>query len=132
MTSLGTRSRWGCCMTSFEKLDAAKSFKSMVKTGRIGVDTEGWPVLAGRYGQVEYHDGARLAVYSSRARVIGRLRALGVRPYQVGDHEARFLFHPPALAAVRMIIKARRKRTSGASPEALARARAAIKPRKDA
>jgi hypothetical protein len=55
-------------------------------------DAEGWPVIPGRYGRLEYHDETALAVYSTRPRVFARLWAVaGVRRWQVGDQEVRGL-----------------------------------------
>jgi hypothetical protein len=80
-------------------------------------DGEGWPVIPARLGWIEYHDGAELAVYSDRPRVFARLWAVpGVRRWQVGDQEARWLFPPQTLQAVAGVIGARRRRSL--SPEA--------------
>jgi hypothetical protein len=59
---------------------------------RVVVDAEGWPVIPGRLGQIECHDGPAPAVYSTRPRIFARLWAVpGVRRWQVGDQEARGL-----------------------------------------
>ena len=82
---------------------------------RVIRDGEGWPVIPGRLGQIEYHDGRELAVYTDRPRMIGRLWAVpGVRRWQVGDQEARGLFPVVALPAVAGLIRARRRRRGNA------------------
>jgi hypothetical protein len=100
---------------------------------RVQADAEGFPVIPGRYGQIEWHcDGqdcaARfggfcslprqfaLAVYTDRPRLFQKLWAIpGVKRHQTGDHEMRAVFPPEALEQVAGVIKARRKRTL--SPE---------------
>ena len=59
---------------------------------RVVRDAEELPVIPGRLGQIEPHDGQRLAVYTARPRIFARLWAIpGVRRWQVGDQEARAL-----------------------------------------
>jgi hypothetical protein len=83
----------------------------------VVVDAEGWPVIPGRLGQIELHDGQALAVYSTRPRIFARLWAVpGVRRWQVGDQEARALVPVDALPQVAALIGARRRRQL--SPEA--------------
>lgn len=78
---------------------------------RVAVDVEGWPVIPGRYGQIEWYcDGIEchscpmsgrfgLAVYTDRRRMIPKLAAIpAVRKYQTGDDEARLVFEPELLA----------------------------------
>jgi hypothetical protein len=84
---------------------------------RVVQDAEGWPVIPGRYGRLEWHDGETLAVYSDRPRVFARLWAVpGIRRWQVGDREARALVPVDALPHVAALIGARRRRQL--SPEA--------------
>jgi hypothetical protein len=79
---------------------------------RVGVDAEGFPVVPGRYGQIEWFDNIDLAVYSDRPRLFARLWAIpGVRRHQTGDTEMRALFPPESLLLVARLIKARRRRT---------------------
>jgi hypothetical protein len=79
---------------------------------RVVPDSEGFPIIPGRRGRVEYHDGTELAVYSDRARLFAQLWAIpGVRRWQVGDREARGLFLAETLPAVAAVIRARRRRT---------------------
>lgn len=101
---------------------------------RVHADAEGWPVIPGRYGQIEWYcDGedcaARvggfcplprqlaLAVYTDRPRLFQKLWAIpGVKRHQTGDDEMRAVFPPEALEQVASVIRARRKRTL--APEA--------------
>jgi hypothetical protein len=92
--------------------------RSMAKPHRLRVvmDAEGFSVIPGRYGQVEWFDGVDLAVYSDRPRLFTRLWAIpGVRRHQTGDTEMRAVFPPESLLLVARLIKARRRRTL--SPE---------------
>jgi hypothetical protein len=100
----------------------------------VQADAEGWPVIPGRYGQIEWychgHDCAArfrgfcpvprqfaLAVYTDRPRLFEKLWVIpGVQRHQTGDHEMRAVFPPEALEQVAGVIKARRRRTL--SPEA--------------
>jgi hypothetical protein len=79
---------------------------------RIQADAEGFPIIPGRYGQIEWFDGRELAVYSDRPRLFAKLWAIpGVRRHQTGDREMRAVFAPEALEYVARVIMARRKRT---------------------
>jgi hypothetical protein len=81
----------------------------------VAFDTEGFPVIPGRYGQIEWFDGTD-AVYTDRPRLFAKLWAIpGVRRHQTGDTEMRAVFPPEALQLVAGAIKARRRRTL--SPE---------------
>ena len=78
---------------------------------RIIRDAEGLPVIPGRLGQIEPHDGQALAVYTTRPRVFARLWAVpGVRRWQTGGQEMRALFPPERLGEVAAAIGARRRR----------------------
>ena len=82
---------------------------------RVAFDAEGFPVIPGRYGQIEWFDGTELAVYTGRPRLFARLWAiLGVRRHQTGDIEMRAVFATGALQPVARVIKARRRRTLSA------------------
>ena len=75
-------------------------------------DAEGFPIIPGRYGRIEWTGGPELAVYSDRPRLFARLWAIpGVRQHQTGDDEMRALLPPEALAQVAQVIKARRRRS---------------------
>jgi hypothetical protein len=83
-------------------------------------DREGWPIIPGRLGQIEYHDGVELAVYTDRPRLFSKLWAIpGVRRHQTGDQEMRALFPSEAIEQVAGVIRARRRRTL--NPEAARR-----------
>ena len=95
---------------------------------RVQVDAEGFPLIPGRYGQIEWLcDGVdcwscplpgqlALAVYSDRPRLFEKLWAIpGVKRHQTGDTEMRAVFPPEALEQVTQVIKARRRRSL--SPE---------------
>ena len=76
---------------------------------RITRDAESFPVIPGRYGQIEWFDGQDLAVYSDRPRLFAKLWAIpGVRRHQTGDHEMRASFPPEAIEQVAAVIRARR------------------------
>ena len=78
---------------------------------RLTTDPEGWPVIPGRYGRLEWHDGRTVAVYCDRPRLFARLWAVpGVRRWQVGDQEARALVPVDHLSEVATLIQARRRR----------------------
>jgi hypothetical protein len=89
---------------------------------RVVKDPEGFPMIPGRLGTIEYHDGQSLAIYSDRPRLFARLWALpGLRRWQVGDQEARGLFPMESLPSVAALIRARRRRPG--SPAAALRMR---------
>jgi hypothetical protein len=79
---------------------------------RVRADAEGFPVIPGSYGRIEWADpeGKELAVYCHRPRLFHKLWAIpGVRRYQTGDQEIRAKFPPEALAQVAAVIRASRK-----------------------
>jgi hypothetical protein len=82
---------------------------------RLRLDVEGFPVILGRYGQIEWFDGVDLAVYADRPRLFARLWAIpGVRRHQTGDAEMRAVLPPERLASVAAVIRARRRRNQTA------------------
>jgi hypothetical protein len=96
---------------------------------RVSLDREGWPRVPGRLGQIEYHDGVDLAVYTERRRVFGKLEAIpGMRRHQIGDVERRWLFPPEALEQVAGVIRVKRRRRGRPLDSAAARAMALRKP----
>lgn len=98
---------------SWEQHAAAERLRALPGRFKVTTDVEGWPIIAGRYGRIEYHDGETLAVFTDRRRTIPKLQALpGVRRHQTGDDEARMLFEPEALPMVARLIGAKRRRTS--------------------
>jgi hypothetical protein len=84
----------------YEQTAAFQSLRSLAAPLRFRVtrDRKGWPIIPGRLGQIEYHDGVELAVYTDRPRLFSKLWAIpGVRRHQTGDDEMRALFPPEAL-----------------------------------
>ncbi len=78
---------------------------------QVRTDVEGWPIIPGRSGQIEWFDGDELAVYTNRPRLFAKLWSIpGVRRHQTGDAEMRAVFPPEALGQVAGVIKARRRR----------------------
>src|SRR5262245_55235206 len=78
-----------CRMTTEQRL-AFKTFRAVVVPLRlrVKVDAEGFPIAAGRYGQLEWHDAGHLAIHSRTLRMLAKLTGIpGVRRHQVGDHE---------------------------------------------
>jgi hypothetical protein len=66
---------------------------------RISTDHQGFPLIPGRYGRIEWFDGRELAVYCDHPRLFAKLWAVpGVRRHQTGDNEMRATFPPEALA----------------------------------
>ena len=89
---------------------------------RVRADAEGFPVIPGRYGRIEWHcDGvhchscplpgqAALAVYTERPRLFSKIWSIpGVRRRQTGDSEMRAVFPSEALEQVARVIRAHRK-----------------------
>jgi hypothetical protein len=96
---------------------AIEQFRAVAEPYRLRVrtDIEGFPIIPGRYGQIEWFDGAELAVYTHRPRLFARLWAIpGVRRHQTDDTEMRAVFPLEALVAVATVIRARRRRTQAA------------------
>jgi hypothetical protein len=98
-------------------LAAVRELRALAAPLRLRVirDAEGWPVIPGKLGRLEWHDGLELAVYTDRPRLLARLWALaGVRCWQAGDQEARGLLTAEVLPAVAALIQARRRRRGNA------------------
>ncbi len=94
---------------------------------RVQADAEGFPMIPGRYGQIEWFDGHDLAVYTNRPRLFAKLWAIpGVRRHQTGDTEMRAVFPPEALQQVTAAIRARQKRTQ-TSPQSLQNLRSRVR-----
>src|SRR5439155_23035729 len=92
------------------QLEVAQELRSVAAGLRLQFDAEGWPVIRGRRGQIEYHDGKELAVYTDRPKLFRKLFAIpGVRRHQTGDTEMRALFPPSALSQVARVIRAKRR-----------------------
>ena len=108
-----------------EQADAVAQLRALAKPYRFRVqpDAEGFPVIPGRYGRIEWYcDGVNchscplpgqfaLAVYSDHSRLFEKLWAIpGVTRHQTGDAEMRAVFPPEALEQVAEVIRAKRKR----------------------
>jgi hypothetical protein len=79
-----------------EQSAATESLRALpgVRASRLRIvsDPEGWPMIPGRYGRMEYTGGDTLAVFTDRPRLVARLLAVpGVRRHQTGDGEARMV-----------------------------------------
>jgi len=104
-----------------EQLTAAVQMRLLPGRFKVERDREGWPIIPGRLGRIEWHDpeGRALAVYTDRPRVFARLLVVpGLRRHQTGDQELRALFPVDALPQVARLIKARR-RGSQTAPKSL-------------
>ncbi len=111
-----------------EQVVAFKALQALAAPRRLRVagDQEGFPNVPGRLGQIEWfhEEGDLLAAFTTRRLMRGRLLPLPwVRRHQMGDEEVRVLFPADRLPEVARLLGARRRRTHGASPEVLARAR---------
>ncbi len=100
---------------------------------RVIPDAEGWPIIPGRLGQIEWYcDGVdchscpmpgefTLAVSTERPRLHAKLSAIpGLVRWQVGDEEFRGVFPPETLDQVAGVIRARRRARRIMTPERLA------------
>lgn len=91
---------------------------------RVTADVEGWPMVRGRYGRLEYHDGVVVSVFTDHRLIRSRLLELpGSRRAQEGDDELRVVVPVSSLAAAGKSILASRRRTL--APEQRAKLRAA-------
>src|SRR2546425_9901453 len=87
-----------------EQQRAMQQLRPLAKSYRFRVeaDAEGFPIIAGRYGQIEWFDGHDLAVYTNRPRLFPKVWSIpGVRRHQTGDSEMRAVFAPEDRAAGR-------------------------------
>src|SRR5262245_29467098 len=81
---------------------------------RVTADAEGYPIIPGRYGRIEWFDGRDLAMYSGHPRCFAKIWAIpGVHRHQTGDDEMRAVFPPEALEQVAAVIRAKRWGGSG-------------------
>jgi hypothetical protein len=118
-----------------EQVEAFTQLRTLAATARLRVrpDAEGWPVIPGRLGQIEWHYNGQdchdcplpgepaLAVYTDRPRLFPRLWAIpGVRRWQTGDREMRAVFPAEAVALVARVIRARWRATRLMTPARLA------------
>jgi hypothetical protein len=96
---------------------------------RVTCDTEGWPIMPWRYGQIEHHDGAILAIYSTSMRLLAKLVGVGARRHQIGGDEYRLVFPVERLGDIAKVVRAqgggRGHGAQGGNAEHMARIRAA-------
>jgi len=57
---------------------ATEALRTQAGPYRVTLDPEGWPRIEGRYGQIEHHDGALLAVDSQAVRKLARSSRSGL------------------------------------------------------
>jgi hypothetical protein len=119
---------------TIEQAEAFAQLRTLAGASRLRVrpDAEGWPVIPGRLGQIEWYCGGQdchgcplpgpaLAVYTDRPRLFPKLWALpGVRRWQTGDRQMRAVFPLEALTLVAGVIRARRRATRVMTPARLA------------
>jgi hypothetical protein len=75
----------------------------------VATDAEGYPIVPGHYGRIEWFNGQDLTVYCDHARLFVKLWAIpGVRRHQTGDHEMRAIFPPEALEQVAAVVRVKR------------------------
>jgi hypothetical protein len=109
--------------STLEQQRAAMDLGSLAAPYRFRViaDAEGFPIIPGRYGRIEWYcDGENcwscplprqpaLAVHTERPRLFQQLWAIpGVIRHQTGDAEMRAVFAPDALTRVATVIRAKR------------------------
>lgn len=91
---------------------------------RVGLDAEGWPIVPGRLGQVEWigHCSAhaeRLYVFTARKGIIARLLKIPrVHRWQMGDGEARMWFAAHDIGCLREVLRVIRARVRRPRSEA--------------
>ena len=95
---------------------------------RVVADREGYPVIRGRYGDIEWFhvEGIQLAAYTAGSRQrLGRLLSLpGIIRHQIGDSEARVLFPVEQFEVMATVLGSRRRKQ--VSPEHVAALRAGL------
>jgi len=107
----------------FTQQSPVKQLKALAKPYRFRVqtDAEGFPIIPGRYGRIEWHcdgvnchscalpDQVALAIYTERPRLFSKIWSIpGVRRHQTGDSEIRAVFPVEALEQVATVIRAKR------------------------
>ena len=100
------------------EINASTQLRDLARPLRLRVitDAEGYPVIPGRYGHLEWFDGHDLAVYCDRPRLFAKIWAIpGVRRHQTGDQEMRAILPPEALEQVAGLIRARRRRPAASA-----------------
>jgi hypothetical protein len=78
---------------------------------RVKPDVEGWPIIPGRLGQIEWFDHGTIAVYSDHPAMFRKILEIpGVRRHQAGGKELRILAAPTLLPSLAGLIGARRRK----------------------
>lgn len=122
-------------MTTQEQRDAMTVLRLQIPAAwQVRRDDEGWPMVRGRYGRVEWHSSEAVAVYSQAMRKLHPLLGVpGVRRWQVGDDEYRLILplasgdYSEALRGVGALIRVRtRRKSSEAQKLALSQGRARL------
>jgi hypothetical protein len=71
---------------------------------RVALDADGWPMIPGRYGRLQWHDETALTVFT------GLWAIPGGRRWQVGDREVRGVVPGEGLTEVAGLFQARKRR----------------------
>lgn len=106
-------------MRATDEQRAARTFLRglVAKTGvryRVVDDPEGWPLIPGRYGRIEFVDRTRIAVFSEASGQLRKkiLALPDARRSQIGDTELRIVLPVARLADACAVIRARRRRSA--------------------
>ncbi len=94
-----------------EQQRAAQQLRALSKPYRFRVqaNAEGFPMIPGRYGQIEWFDGRALAGFCDHPKLFRKLWAIAnVRRHQTGDREMRAVFPVELLEQVAAVIRAKR------------------------
>jgi hypothetical protein len=90
---------------------------------RLKLDAEGWPMVPGKYGRIEWRgpepDGtARVFAYTDRPKMIAKLRAVPrAHPAQIGDQEAVFSVAATDVTAIKAFAGLLKTRTRASRPD---------------
>jgi hypothetical protein len=103
-----------------EQRSAMERLRAVAGPYRVTPDIEGWPMIEGRLGRIEWSDPmpgmVTLAVFTDRRRMHAKILAIpAIQRHQTGDDELRAVFPTSALPVVASVIRARRKRTVSAA-----------------
>lgn len=113
-----------------EQLAAEATFTATVYAAdarlRITADAEGWPLVLGRHGQIEWTGTSEsVAIYTTARRLFRPLLAIpGVRRHQTGDREIRALLSvdrsdfPASFRAAAGLMRSRRRQPMTAGRKA--------------
>jgi hypothetical protein len=96
-------------MSTTGQREARQGLRLMAPGHRVTSDSEGWPIVSGRYGRLEY-DAYALTAYTDRRRLHARLLAIpGITRNQRGDTELRVVLTEQAVPAVTKLFRSRRR-----------------------